>query len=128
MVVKIDERETWRIRKGAAKTFLLTVKNADGTTRVLTGETILFSFRAEIGDSVQVISKTLNGSESGSVFASGIAALIFTSTDFASVTIPEGEWHTFLAFSATLTTSGGTPYAIEIGGRGAAMLELEQAA
>jgi hypothetical protein len=128
MVVKVDERAVIRVRRGAAKVFLLEVQDADGNARNLTGESLLFSCSQELGDGSVVLTKTITGSESGSVFASGIAALIFTATDFNVFTIQEGDWSTFLAWSLTLTTAGGTKYAVDIGGKGAALLELEQVA
>lgn len=128
MVAKVDQRPTLKIRRGVAKTFSFTVTNTSGTARDMTGETLLFSCSLEIGDAAPFLTKTMDGSESGSTFASGIAACNFVATDFASLSIQEGEFSTFLAWSLTLTTSGGTKYAVTIDGYGAALLEVEQAA
>ena len=129
MVLNSDDRPVLRIRRGAAKTFLLTVTDADGAVRDMTGETLAFSAREEIGVSGGfIVTKTMTGVETGADFASGIAALIFTASDFTALTIRQGDWSAFLAWSLTLTTSGGTPYAVELDGRGAALLEVEQQA
>lgn len=128
MVVKLDERSTIRIRKGAAKTFLFSVTDADGDARDMTGETAVFSARVEIGDSVAVISKSLNGGETGASFSTGVVAVAITSADTADIDIPEGEFSIFLAWSLTVTTSGGTPLACLIGGKAAGLLEFEQKA
>lgn len=128
MVVKVDQRPTLRIRRGAAKTFLFTVYDQSGAVRNLTGETLLFSASVEIGDEGAFLTKTMTGGESGSSFSTGVAACVFTATDFANLLIPEGSFSTFLAWSLTLTTAGGTKYAVAIDGYGAALLEVEQSA